>query len=199
MIVLGIDPGTAVTGYGVVVREGGGAVSLVECGVIRTDDSLELGARLRTIHEGVLEIIAKHRPERVAVEGVFYAKNVHTTVTLGHTRGVILLAAALRDMSVAEYSPAEIKNAVCGTGKATKEQVQFMVQQLLRLKAAPKPADAADGVAVALCDVQSHSLKAIVQQQAILEARLVDRGAQGRAGGGVGRLLPASALPKPRS
>ena len=198
MIVLGIDPGTAVTGYGVVVREGGGAVSLVECGVVRTDDTLELGARLRTVHEGILDVIARHRPARIAVEGVFYARNVRTTVTLGHTRGVILLAAALRDVPVAEYSPAEIKNAVCGTGKATKEQVQFMVQQLLRLKAAPKPADAADGVAVALCDVQSHSLKAIVREQAVIEARLVDRGSSGR-GGGVGRLLPASQLPKPRA
>jgi crossover junction endodeoxyribonuclease RuvC len=110
LIVLGIDPGTAVTGYGVVAREGGGAASLVECGVIRTDDSLELAARLRTVHEGILDIIARHRPDRVAVEGVFYAKNVRTTVTLGHTRGVILLAAALREADVAEYSPAEIKN-----------------------------------------------------------------------------------------
>jgi len=197
LIVLGIDPGTAVTGYGVVVREGGGAVSLVECGVVRTDDSLELAARLRTVHEGILEIIARHRPARIAVEGVFYARNVRTTVTLGHTRGVILLAAALRDVPVAEYSPAEIKNAVCGTGKATKEQVQFMVKQLLRLKAPPRPADAADGVAVALCDVQSHSLKAVVREQAMIEARLVDAGLARRASG-VGRLLPADQLPKPR-
>jgi crossover junction endodeoxyribonuclease RuvC len=198
VIVLGIDPGTAVTGYGVVAREGGDAASLVECGVIRTDDSLELPARLRTIHEGILEIIARHRPARIAVEGVFYAKNVRTTVTLGHTRGAILLAAALRDVPVVEYSPAEIKNSVCGTGKATKEQVQFMVQQLLRLKAPPKPADAADGVAVALCDLQSSALKAMVREQIIIEARLVDRGAQGRAAGGVGRLLPVARLPKPR-
>ncbi len=199
MIVLGIDPGTAVTGYGVVAREGGGAVSLVECGVIRTDDSLELAARLRTVHEGMLEIIARHRPERIAVEGVFYAKYVRTTVILGHTRGVILLAAALRDVAVVEYSPAEIKNAVCGTGRATKQQEPFLVKQLLKLKAQPKPAESADGVAVALCDIQSHSIRALVREQVVIEARLVDRGAQGRAGGGVGRLLPASALPKPRA
>ena len=198
MIVLGIDPGTAVTGYGVVARESGGAASLVECGVIRTDDTLALPSRLRTVHEGILDIIDRLKPARIAVEGVFYARNVRTTVTLGHTRGAILLAAALRDVDVAEYSPAEIKNSVCGTGKATKEQVQFMVQQLLRLKASPTPADAADGVAVALCDLQSHSITAIVREQAMIEARLIDRGAQGRAGGGVGRLLPAGALPKPR-
>jgi len=199
LIVLGVDPGTAVTGYGVVAREGGGAASLLECGVIRTDDRLDLGARLRAVHEGVLDIIARHQPHRIAVEGLFYAKNVRTTVTLGHTRGVILLAASLRDLVVAEYSPAEIKNAVCGTGRATKEQVQFMVQQLLNLKAPPKPADAADGVAVALCDVQAYSLRAIVREQAAIEAQLIDRGAQGRAAGGVGRLLHPSELPKPRA
>ena len=198
MIVLGVDPGTAVTGYGVVARESGGAALLVECGVLRTDDQLPLATRLRTVHEGILDIIRRHKPDRVAVEGVFYARNVRTTVVLGHTRGVILLAAALCDVDVAEYSPAEIKNAVCGSGKATKEQVQYMVQQLLHLKAPPKPADAADGVAVALCDVQSHSIRSIVREQAVIEAQLIDRGSNGR-GGGVGRLLPASALPKPRT
>ena len=183
MIVLGIDPGTAVTGYGVVVREGGGAASLVECGVVRTDDSLELAARLRTVHEGILEIIDRHRPARIAVEGVFYARNVRTTVILGHTRGAILLAGALRDTTVAEYSPAEIKNAVCGSGRATKDQVQFMVQQLLRLKIPPKPADAADGVAVALCDLQAHGVRAQMKAQLEIEQR------RGTSTGGVGRLL----------
>ena len=199
MIVLGIDPGTAVTGYGVVSREGGGAASLVECGVVRTDDSLELAARLRTVHEGILDVIDRHRPTRIAVEGVFYARNVRTTVVLGHTRGAILLAAALRDMQVAEYSPAEIKNAVCGTGRAAKSQVQFMVQQLLRLKAPPKPADAADGVAVALCDLQSHSLEALVREQSVIEARLVEKGNTPANGSGVGRLLRTDQLSRPRA
>ena len=189
MIILGIDPGTAVTGYGVVAREGGGAASLVECGVVRTDDSLELAARLRTVHEGILEIIDRHRPTRIAVEGVFYARNVRTTVILGHTRGAILLAAALRDTTVAEYSPAEIKNAVCGTGRGTKQQVQFMVQQLLRLKAPPKPADAADGVAVALCDIQAFGVRAQVRAQIEVEQR------RSGTGGGVGRFLTDSELP----
>ncbi|HUF12645.1 MAG TPA: crossover junction endodeoxyribonuclease RuvC [Longimicrobiales bacterium] len=194
MIVLGIDPGTAATGYGVVSREGGGAVSLVECGVVRTDDSLELAARLRTVHEGILEIIDRHRPDRIAVEGVFYARNVRTTVTLGHTRGAILLAAALRDRTVAEYSPAEIKNAVCGTGRGTKQQVQFMVQQLLRLKAPPKPADAADGVAVALCDIQSSALRVHLAASQEAQARARGQG-QVKGQGGVGRLLRADQLP----
>lgn len=151
MIIIGIDPGTAVTGYGVVLREEGGAVTLLECGVIRTRPKTALAERLREIHEGVAELIERHRPEVVAVEGVFFGKNVRSAVVLGHARGAILVAAALRGVDVAEYPPAEVKSAVVGTGTATKEQVQYMVQRLLRLQAPPRPDDAADGVAVALC------------------------------------------------
>jgi crossover junction endodeoxyribonuclease RuvC len=151
VIVLGVDPGAATTGYGVVARAGDGAVSLLECGVVRTRPASPLPQRLREIHDGLGEVMSRHRVDAMAVEGVFYAKNVRTTVILGHARGAILLAATLRELPVFEYSPAEVKNAVAGTGRATKEQVQFMVQRLLRLRAAPSPADAADGVAVALC------------------------------------------------
>ncbi|HET7229354.1 MAG TPA: crossover junction endodeoxyribonuclease RuvC [Longimicrobium sp.] len=150
-VVLGVDPGTAVTGYGVVARSGDGAVSLLECGVIRTDARAPLASRLREIHQGVLEVIGRSRPTVVAVESAFYAKNVRTSIVLGHARGVILLAAALRDLPLAEYPPAEVKSAVVGAGAATKEQVGYMVQRLLRLKEPPRPHDAADGVAVALC------------------------------------------------
>lgn len=150
-VVLGIDPGTALTGYGVVVRRGGGAVSLLECGVIRTSPRTALSLRLREIFEGVGELIARFDPAAVAVEDVFQGKNVRSALTLGHARGAILLAAALGDRAIAEYTPAEIKNAVAGTGRATKEQVGYMVQQQLRLKRPPTPADAADGVAAALC------------------------------------------------
>lgn len=151
MIVLGIDPGAATTGYGVVARAGDGAVSLLECGVVRTDAATPLPVRLREIHDGLGEVLARHAVDAVAVEGVFYAKNARTTVILGHARGAALLAAALREVPVFEYSPAEVKNAIAGTGRATKEQVQYMVQRLLRLRTPPAPADAADGVAVALC------------------------------------------------
>ena len=150
-VVLGVDPGTAVTGYGVVARTGDGAVSLLECGVIRTHPRAPLPERLRDIHEGIAEVIARAAPSVLAVESVFYAKNVRTSVVLGHARGVVLLAAALRGLQVAEYPPAEVKNAVVGAGAATKEQVGWMVQRLLRLKEPPRPHDAADGVAVALC------------------------------------------------
>ncbi len=153
MIVLGIDPGTAVTGYGVVrarsMRAAGDA-ELLECGVIRTHPSAPLAARLSDIYEGVRELIERHQPQALAVEDVFYARNVRTTVVLGHARGVVLLAGQQAGLAIYEYPPADIKKAVTGNGAATKEQVQFMVTKLLRLKSAPTPADAADGVAAAL-------------------------------------------------
>ncbi|MEX0891402.1 MAG: crossover junction endodeoxyribonuclease RuvC [Gemmatimonadota bacterium] len=151
MIILGVDPGTAVTGYGVVDRRSNGNVSLLECGVVRTEAASPLPRRLREIYDGLAEVMGRHAVDVMAVEGVFFGKNVRTAIILGHGRAAALLAASLRDLPVAEYSPAEVKSAVVGTGRATKEQVQFMVQQLLRLKEPPRPADAADGVAVALC------------------------------------------------
>jgi crossover junction endodeoxyribonuclease RuvC len=160
VIVLGIDPGTATTGYGVVARERGGAVSLLECGVVRTTPASPLPVRLREIFEGINEVLGRHPVEVVAVESLFFAKNARSALVLGHARGAILLAATLRDIAIAEYSPAEVKSAVCGTGRATKEQVQYMVQQLLRLRDVPKPADAADGVAVALCHCSTGVLMA---------------------------------------
>ena len=150
MLVLGIDPGTATTGSGLVSSERGGLVRLVECGVVRTRARDPLPARLREIFDGVRELIARHRPDALAVEDVFYAKNVRTTITLGHARGVILLAGQLAGLHIDEFPPAEIKKAVVGTGGASKEQVQFMLTRLLRLKAVPHPSDAADGVAAAL-------------------------------------------------
>ena len=158
MLVLGIDPGTANTGYGV-VRGGGPTVPvLVECGVIRTRARDPLPARLREIFSGVQELIERHRPDALSVEDVFYARNVRTTVVLGHARGVILLAAELAGVPVNEMAPAEIKKAVVGTGGATKEQVQFMLTRLLRLKSVPQPSDAADGVAAALACVMGATL-----------------------------------------
>jgi crossover junction endodeoxyribonuclease RuvC len=151
VLVLGIDPGTAATGYGVVSRAGDGALSLVECGVVRPRPRGTLAERLRDLFTGVDEVIARHRPDTLAVEGVFFGKNVRSAVVLGHARGVVLLAAALRETGVAEYPPAEIKSAVVGAGAATKDQVAYMVQKLLRLREPPRPHDAADGVAVALC------------------------------------------------
>lgn len=151
MTVLGLDPGTAATGYGVVQRVAGPRQAvLIECGVIRTRPRDPLPERLRQIYEGVVELIERHRPDALAVEDVFYARNVRTTIVLGHARGVVLLAGARAGIDVHEFPPAVIKKAVVGTGAATKAQVQFMLTRLLRLRSAPSPSDAADGVAAAL-------------------------------------------------
>lgn len=159
MLCLGIDPGTAVTGYGVVrcATPGSASLSLVECGVIRTRARDDLAARLGEIFEGIRELIARHQPGIIAVEDVFYQKNVRTTLALGHARGVILLAAQQAAIEIREFAPADIKKAIVGNGSATKEQVQFMLTQLLRLKSAPEPSDAADGVAAAVtCLMRAH-------------------------------------------
>jgi crossover junction endodeoxyribonuclease RuvC len=150
VIVIGVDPGTQVTGYGVVRGDNASSMALIECGVIRTQARNPLPSRLREIHDGVSELLTRHRPDVLSIEDVFYSRNVRTTVTLGHARGVILLAAEQHGLRVHDITPAEIKKAVVGSGSATKEQVQFMVTRLLRLKSAPKPSDAADGVAAAL-------------------------------------------------
>ncbi len=148
--ILGIDPGTAVTGYGVVEPSSQGAGDLIECGVIRTNPRQELWHRLDALHDGVLQLIDKHHPDTMALESVFYAKNVRTTVVLAHARGVILLAGARAGLAIAEFPPATVKKVVSGAGGATKSQVAYMVQRLLNLKEPPTPNDAADGVAVAL-------------------------------------------------
>jgi crossover junction endodeoxyribonuclease RuvC len=144
---LGLDPGTAVTGYGVVQSDG---PSLVECGVIRTNPRDSLPQRLNDIYEGIRDLIARHTPSALAVEDIFYARYVRATIVLGHARGVILLAGAQAGIPVHEYPPREIKKAVTGAGGATKEQVQYMMMRMLRLKTAPRPTDASDGVAAAL-------------------------------------------------
>ena len=159
-LVLGIDPGTAATGYGVVRRASLGSVSLVECGVIRTSPKEPLPTRIREIYDAVAALIERHRPAVVSVEDVFHGKNAQSALKLGHARGAILLAAAHHDLIIAEYAPRQIKKAVVGTGNASKDQVGFMVQQQLRLKEVPTPADAADGVAAALCHCMIGSFPA---------------------------------------
>lgn len=152
MKVLGIDPGTATVGFGVVERGPGPGrpLRLVECGIFRTRPRDPLPRRLAVIHEGLAELLARHRPDVLAVEDIFYATNVRTTVVLGHARGVILLAGAHAGVPIAEYSPALVKKSVVGRGAARKPQVGYMVAKLLRLQSPPTPADAADAVAVAL-------------------------------------------------
>lgn len=156
MRVLGIDPGTSVTGYGVVEFGNGASAAggrfghLVECGVIRFGRHTSLPRRLAELHEGIVDLIERHQPTALALEDAFYHKNVHTTLVLGHARGVVLLAAEQHRLDIAQYAPKMVKKTVAGVGGAPKAQVGAMVAQLLRLKHAPRPADAADGVAVAL-------------------------------------------------
>lgn len=151
MIVLGVDPGTQITGYGVVDEEDSRRWTLIECGAIRPTANRPLAERLLEIFEGVSSVIERTRPDVLCVEGVFYGLNVRTTLILGHARGAVMLAAAMWGIPVAEYPPAEVKSAVVGTGRAGKDQVAYMVQKHLSLAEPPSPADAADGVALALC------------------------------------------------
>lgn len=149
-MILGIDPGTATCGYGVVRAGTDGSAALVECGVIRTRASEPLPDRLRIIADAIDGLVEKHQPDALALENLFHGRNARSALVLGHARGVIMLAAARRSIVVAEITPAEVKRAVTGTGAASKTQVAAMVARLLRLTRPPAPADAADGVAIAL-------------------------------------------------
>ena len=134
--------------------------------MIRTNSRAPLPTRLRDIHDGIAELIGRHKPDTMIVEDVFYAKNVRTTVVLGHARGVILLAGVQRGLQIHELPPASIKKAIVGTGSATKEQVQFMLTRLLRLKNPPQPSDAADGVAAALACVMGARVTEVAARAA---------------------------------
>ena len=185
--VLGIDPGTAVTGYGVVEPAPGPGCPgrLVECGIIRTDSKENIWSRLETLYQGVSELIARHRPTAVAIESVFYGKNARSTLALGHARGVVLLAAAQAGLEIAEFAPATVKKSVVGGGRAAKAQVAYMVQQLLRLKQPPAPHDAADGVAVALAYLLTRRHNGMKRHDGMAERHngmvVPQQGARGRA------------------
>ncbi len=155
MKVFGIDPGSERTGYGCVETDGS-RHRLVACGAIVTSPRLGFPAQLLRIHQQLSALLAEHRPECVAVESVFYAANVRSALKLGHARGVALLAAIEAGYTCAEYSPAEVKCAVVGYGRAEKHQVQEMVKLLLGLAEVPTPHDAADALAVAICHLHSQ-------------------------------------------
>jgi crossover junction endodeoxyribonuclease RuvC len=152
--IFGIDPGSERTGYGCVDTDGR-RHRLVVCGAISAPPQSTFPERLLVIHAGLAALLAEHRPDCVAIENVFHAKNVRSALKLGHARGVALLAASQAGMTVVEYSPAEIKRAVVGFGRAEKHQVGAMIKLLLGLDAAPTPHDAADALAVAICHVHN--------------------------------------------
>jgi crossover junction endodeoxyribonuclease RuvC len=150
LIVLGIDPGTVAAGYGAVERRPGGG-RLLDCGAVRAPRGRPLAERLRLIHDGLAEVIRRVRPDVAVVEKPFAGTNLATAIAIGEARGVALLACAARSVPVAEYSPAEIKRSVTGRGSARKEQVALMVKTILGLAEAPRPADATDALAAAIC------------------------------------------------
>jgi crossover junction endodeoxyribonuclease RuvC len=162
MRVLGIDPGTATTGYGV-VEEVKGELKPLAFGVIRTPADQPLPVRLQLIYRAVRELAAAWKPTAAAVEELFFSSNVRTAMSVGQARGVALLALADGDLTVAEYTPLVVKQAVTGYGNADKAQVQEMVRLLLGLAEVPRPDDAADALAVAICHLHSARLNALAE------------------------------------
>jgi crossover junction endodeoxyribonuclease RuvC len=156
MIVLGIDPGTATTGFGV-LRVDGSRVRVLDVGVILTPARDPLPQRLRSIYEGVNTLMDTHQPDTVATERLFFGRNTTNALSVGRAIGVVLLAVAQRSLPWAEYTPMQVKIAVTGYGGADKQQVQYMITRLLGLKETPRPDDAADALSIALC--HAHSFK----------------------------------------
>lgn len=160
MIAIGFDPGTARLGYGIIESEPDPVA--IDYGVIVTTADSPMATRLLEIHAAVGELIDRHQPQAIAVERLFFARNVTTAMTVGQARGVVLLAAAQHGVATAEYAPSEIKQAVVGYGKADKQQIQEMVRIMLGLESLPRPDDAADALAVAICHVQVAPFRARV-------------------------------------
>jgi crossover junction endodeoxyribonuclease RuvC len=159
MIVLGIDPGLANTGYGVVARRDGRLAAL-DGGVIATPPGAPLVRRLAALHDAIRALLDAHRPDAVALEALYFGRNAQSAFAVGQARGVVLLAAGQAGVGCADYTPQEVKGAVCGSGRAGKEQVGRMVQALLALPRAPTPDHAADALAVAICHANHAPLAA---------------------------------------
>jgi crossover junction endodeoxyribonuclease RuvC len=162
MLVLGIDPGTATTGYGLVREHADGTLEAVNFGVIRTASKQPMPDRLKKLYDDITALIDAHRPEAAAVETLYFGRNVTTAITVAQGRGVILLALAEAGLPIREYKPAEIKQAIAGYGNAGKAQVQEMIRQLLALDELPRPDDAADGLGVAITDLNTSRWERMV-------------------------------------
>jgi len=154
MIILGIDPGTAITGYGLVSYEGN-HLKRIDFGAIRTTPDQSAAQRLRIIYQELQTLIVRFKPEIMAIEELFFNRNVKTVLAVGQARGVAILAAATLDLEIAEYTPLQVKLAVAGYGRAEKHQIQEMVRMLLCLTELPKPDDAADALAIAICHIHT--------------------------------------------
>lgn len=161
MIILGIDPGTAITGYGI-VEFIGNRFKVIDYDKILTSNDLALASRLKLIYAKLEELIYKHKPDHLAVEELFFNKNTRTALSVGHARGVVLLAGANHNIPTFEYTPLQVKQAVVGYGRAEKKQVQEMVRVILNLEKIPKPDDVADALAITICHAHSFRLNKII-------------------------------------
>jgi len=164
MLVLGIDPGIAITGYGLVRSSERGELECAAYGTVTTPAGLTEGERLNILFRELSQLLQDHTPESSAVEKLFFQKNVRTAISVGQARGVTLLTLEQAGCPVHEYTPNEIKQTVCGYGNASKGQVQRMVQTLLNLEEIPKPDDAADALAVAICHIHHHAFNQVVSR-----------------------------------
>ncbi|MDO7908075.1 crossover junction endodeoxyribonuclease RuvC [Paenibacillus sp. JX-17] len=154
---LGIDPGIAIVGFGIVDKEGS-RITPVQYGSIQTEAHTPEGDRLEHVYEGMLQLIDRYKPDTVAFEKLFFNRNVTTAMSVSQARGVLVLAAVQRGLPIGEYTPMQVKQAIVGYGKAEKKQVQEMVKMYLRLQTVPKPDDVADALAVAICHAHSYNL-----------------------------------------
>lgn len=159
MLVIGIDPGTASTGYGLIRQTPDGGLELVDFGVITTPPDVHMPNRLMQLHSDLADLLTQHQPDSGAVEKLFFQRNISTAISVGQARGVALLALAQAGVEIKEYTPREIKQAVVGYGNAEKMQVQQMVRTLLEMESTPRPDDAADALAVAICHLHSSQLR----------------------------------------
>ena len=157
MLVLGMDPGTATTGFGLVKYEQGREI-MIRYGVIKTSPGMEMPQRLVKISREYNGLLDEYRPDAVAIEELFHHKNAKTVISVAQCRGILLMTPAARDIDIAEYTPLQVKQAVTGFGNADKKQVQIMVQKILKLDTVPRPDDAADALAIALCHLHSYRL-----------------------------------------
>ena len=160
MIVVGFDPGLATLGYGVLEKKGN-ITKMLDYGVVLTPKEDNLAVRLKMVEEGVTKIIETFKPDEIAIEELFFAKNVKTAIAVAHARGVVLLTATKYCDKIFEYTPLQIKQALTGYGRADKNQIQQMVKTFLKLPSIPKPDDAADALAVGLCHLQTNKLSGL--------------------------------------
>lgn len=164
MLILGIDPGTAITGFGLIAKDGN-HLKRISFGAIRTDPEQTMPLRLKKIHQELRLIIDEYQPDVIAVEQLFFNKNIRTALAVGQARGVVLLTGAEAGLEIIEYTPLQVKMAVVGYGRAEKAQVQEMVRMLLCLREIPKPDDAADALAIAICHAHSCKQLSVINQQ----------------------------------